>query len=103
MYNLFIIELCCFYCYYLNLHNGHKVLPITDEEALKKEDITIDNSTKEFDENMVNINIKNNIEKEITKIDTLYDQVNKETTKSFELKHEELIKEENELKEKLQN
>ena len=49
------------------------------------------------------INLKNNIEKEITKIDTLYDQVNKETTKSFELKHEQLIKEENELKEKLQN
>jgi biopolymer transport protein ExbB/TolQ len=53
---------------------------------------------------MVNINnLKNNIEKEITKIDTLYDQVNKETTKSFELKHEQLTKEENELKEKLQN
>ena len=39
-------------------------------------------------------NLKNNIEKEITKIDTLYDQVNKETTKSFELKHEQLTKEE---------
>ena len=37
-----------------------KYYQLLDEEALKKEDITIDNSTKEFDENMVKINTVNN-------------------------------------------
>ncbi len=93
----------CF-CHFLNLHNGYKVLAITDEEALQKENITIDNSTKQFDENTEKINeLKIKIEKEITQIDTLYEKVNNETTKSYELKHEKLTKEENELKEKLQN
>ena len=37
------------------------------------------------------------------KIDNLYDKVNNEVTKSFELKHEKLTNEENNMKEKLQN
>ena len=36
-------------------------------------------------------------------IDKLYDKIDKEITKSFEIKHEKLIKEENELKDKLKN
>ena len=40
IYNLYI-ELCCAYCHYLNLHNGHKVIPIEDEETLKKANIYI--------------------------------------------------------------
>ena len=48
-------------------------------------------------------NLKNTIEKEISKVDNLYEKVNKETTMSYELKHEKLLKEEKDLKEKLQN
>ena len=47
--------------------------------------------------------MKNVLEKEIIQIDEAYEKVDKETTKSYEIKHEKLIKEENELKEKLKN
>ena len=98
------IELCCPQCYYLNQHNNHKVLQISDEEMLKKENITLNSSLNEFNENIEKaLNLKQNIEKEINEIDKLYDKVYTEVTKSFEKKHEKLIKEENDLKEKLQN
>ena len=47
--------------------------------------------------------LKNKIEKEIEKINNLYENVNNEVIKYFKDKHEILIKEENELKEKLNN
>ena len=47
--------------------------------------------------------LKDKIEKEIEKINNLYENVNKEVIKYFKDKHEILIKEENELKEKLNN
>ena len=104
IYLLSNIELCCLQCYYLNFHNNHKILQISDEEMLKKENITLNSSINEFNENIIKAkNIKQNIEKEINEIDKLYDKVYKEVTKSFEKKHEKLIKEENDLKEKLQN
>ena len=63
------IVLCCAYCYYLNLHNGHKVIPIEDEETLKKENFNINDYIKDFDESNKNaINIKEKIENEIQKI-----------------------------------
>ena len=100
---LFYIELCCAYCLYVNLHKGHKVVPIDDEESLKKENIIINEYTKEFDTNAQNItNIKNKIEKEINEINLAYEKAEKETSKSFELKHEKLIKEEKYIKDKLQ-
>ena len=90
-------------CYFLNLHNGHKVYQITDEDSLKKENISIDFSMKDFNDNIKKvIDFKEKIENEIIKIDKLYEKVNNETKKYFELKHEKLIKEENDLKEKLQ-
>ena len=49
------------------------------------------------------ISLKNKIEQEIEKIDKLYQKTVDEITKSFVLKHEKLIKEENDLKENLQN
>jgi len=62
----FNIELCCSYCYYLNLHKGHKVIPLTDEETIKKENININNSTKEFEENIQKVgNLKDKIENQI--------------------------------------
>ena len=91
-------------CHYLNLHNGHKVIQIEDEETLKKENININDYIKEFDESAKNVmNIKDKIENEIEKINELYEKMDKETTKSFELKHEQLIKEEKEIKDKLDN
>ena len=87
----------------MNKHNGHKVIPIEDEETLKKENISINDYIKEFDINAQNvINIKNKIENEINNINISYDKVDKETSKSFELKHEILIKQEKEIKDKLQ-
>ena len=47
--------------------------------------------------------LKNKIEKEISEIDKLYEQVDKELTKSFKIKHEKLLKEENDLKDNLKN
>ena len=76
----FNIELCCAYCLYLNLHKGHKVIPITDEETIKKENINI-NINKEFEENSQKvINLKDKIENEIIEIDKLYEKVEKEIT-----------------------
>ena len=88
----------------MNLHNGHKVIPINDEESLKKENIIINDYIKEFDLNAQKvINIKEKIDKEIEEINISFDKVKKETTKSFELKHEQLLKEEKEIIDKLQN
>jgi len=91
-------------CYFSNIHNKHKILKIDDEEALKKENISIEDSTKDFSENKDKIEeIKNKIEKEIIEINKSYDKVDKEVSESYKLKHEKLIKEENKLKDKLKN
>ena len=58
----------------MNKHNGHKVIPIEDEETLKKENISINDYVKEFDINAQNvINIKNKIENEINNINISYE------------------------------
>ena len=63
----------------MNLYDNHKVLLITDEESLQKENITIDSFTKEFDKNVEKVKeLKDKIEKEIKEIDTLYEKVNSE-------------------------
>jgi uncharacterized protein involved in exopolysaccharide biosynthesis len=49
------------------------------------------------------MNLKEIIEKEIIKIDKLYNSVNNEVTKCYLKKHESLINEENKIKETLQN
>ena len=90
-------------CYYLNLHKGHKVIPISEEEAIKKENININRSTKEFEENKQKVeNLKNKIENEIKEIDKLYEKVEKEIIEYFKRKHEELIKKEKDIKDNLQ-
>ena len=86
------------------MHNGHKVVPIEDEETFKKENINVQDYIKEFDtsaKNVVKVKIK--IENEFNKINELYEKMAKETIKTFELKHEKLIKEEKEIKDKLDN
>jgi len=91
-------------CYFLNAHNNHKIIRIEDEEALKKENMSIEDSTKDFDINKNRIEeLKKKIENEILELDELYDKVNKEASESYKIKHEKLIKEENEIKDKLKN
>ena len=96
------IELCCAYCLFEKLHEGHKVLSINDEKELKKENIKIDDSSKDFDDKIQKLNnLKNKIENEMIEIDKRYEKVDNEVTKSYEIKLEKLKKEEEDLKEKL--
>ena len=78
---------------------------INDTESLEKEkDISMESSLKELNDLIQNIvNIKESIEKEIIKIDKLYDDINLELTNFFNEKHEILINKQNQLKEQLQN
>ena len=64
--------LCCAICHLKELHQGHKLLEICDEESLKKENIIIEDYSKEIEEDIKKINkIKENIENEITNINIL--------------------------------
>ena len=88
----------------MNLHQNHKVLPINDEEALRKENISIENSLNEFSENLDKLNIlEKKIENEMLELDKLYINIDEEITKSFKLRREKLDLEENSLKDKLKN
>ena len=87
----------------MNLHNGHKVISINDEETLKKENLSINNYIKDYDIHEQKVEkLKNKIENEIKAINISYEKVNKEVSKSFKLKHEQLIKKEKDMKDKLQ-
>jgi DNA repair exonuclease SbcCD ATPase subunit len=91
-------------CYYKNKHPEHKITDINNEEELKKENISIEESSKDIEDNKNKLEeLKNKIENEMIKIDNIYDKVDKEITKSYEIKHEKLIKEEEGLKDKLKN
>ena len=80
------------------------MIEITDDDSLKKENITIETSKDDLGKFYEKINsLKDSIENEINKINKLYDKINEQVSKSFELKHEKLIQQENELKEELQN
>ena len=82
-------------CHFLNIHNNHKIIRIEDEEELKKEKMSIEDYSKDFDENKNRIEeLKKKIENEIKEINKLYEKVNKEVI---------IIKEENEIKDKLKN
>ena len=99
-----LLEICCSFCYYLNIHSGHKVVQINDEETLNKENISLESSYKDYKQYEEKIiNLKGKIEEEIKKIDKIYDEIDKDITSSYKEKHLNLIKSENELKESLQN
>ena len=86
------------------MHPNHKVIEISDKESLKKENVTLDNSINKFIEITKQIiGLKDKIENEINKINKLYEQTNNDLLKFFKKKHEKLIKEENDLRMKLQN
>ena len=64
------------------------MVSIDDKESLKQENISIEDATKEFNDNIQKvITLKGTIEKEILELDKLYEKVNSETTKSYELKN----------------
>ena len=49
-------------------HNNHKILLIDDEESLKKENLTFDFATKDFEKKYEKMNhLKEKIEQEIIK------------------------------------
>ena len=77
-------------------------MEINDEEELKKENIKIDDSSKDFDDKIQKLNnLKNKIENEMIEIDKRYEKVDNEVTKSYKIKIEKLKKEEEDLKEQL--
>ena len=85
-------------------HDTHKILLIDDEESLKKENLTFDFATKDFEMKCEKIkNLKEKIEQEIININNSYENAFNDISKSFELKHEQLYKEEKDLIENLQN
>ena len=91
-------------CYFKNLHKGHKLVELFDEEELKKENITLESELNYFNDISQKMKeLKNKIENEITKINQLFDNTIDELQKSYQKKYEILLKEENELKEDLQN
>ena len=92
----------CSYCSFENLHLNHKLVKIEDEEELKKENISIENSNKDIELNIQKLtNLKNIIEREMSEIDKAYEKVDKETTNYYELKREKLKQEGEDLKETL--
>ena len=59
---------------------------------MKKENITIEAYTKEFDKTIQNINyLKNKIENEINKINNNYEKIYNEVKKTYVKLHEKLI------------
>ena len=102
--NFNIIELCCSICNLRNIHNGHKLINIEDEERLNKENITIDSAYDKYNEMIQKLEkLKNKIENENKSIDILYEKINNEITEVYKQKCEKLISEENNLKENLRN
>ena len=56
-------------CHFMNLHNNHKLLRINDEEELKKENISIEESSKDLENNKNKLEeLKSKIENEMIKI-----------------------------------
>ena len=105
--NLFCInekELCCSLCQALNPHEGHKLISINDEESLKKENLTLNSISTDFDKtNEEVLNLSKEVEEEINKINKLYESTYKKVNDFFEEKRKKLMEEETALIDKLKN
>ena len=44
------IEICCSLCYFENIHKDHKLIKLSDIESLRKENITIESVTNDFNQ-----------------------------------------------------
>ena len=97
--NLFYLdekEICCTMCHFKNLHTGHKLVEISDEESLKKENFTIEGEMNNFkDISQKTVELKNKVEKEIEKINNMFDITMDELKESYQKKYEALLNEEN--------
>ena len=79
------------------------MIELTDINSLEKENIKMEVNKNELNDiSQKAIDVKNKIENEITNINKLYEETIDKLTKSFIIKHEKLVKEENDLKEQLQ-
>ena len=90
--NLFCLdekEICCPICHFRNLHSGHKLFEISDEESLQKENFNVENEMDNFNE--------------ISKINKSYDITVESLKNYYQKKYDALLKQENDLKENLQN
>ena len=88
----------------MEFHKNHKLIPINDEESLKKENISIEDFIDELNKYFEKMNkLKEKTENEMIKLDNLFDKSIKDLSKSFEEKHLALTKQEDDIKEKLQN
>ena len=98
-----IIYFCCALCHFRNLHKEHKIVEIKNLN-LKEENISIDNEKEELKTIIQESNnLKEKILVEIEKINKVYEEIDNEITKSFKIKHENLINKENDLKDLLKN
>ena len=96
--------MCCSLCLFKNLHSGHTIINVLENESLNKTNIIKESEIQEFEKMSKKTEyLKNKIEEEINKINSLYDKTISNLTSSFIKKHEKLLKEENDLKEKLDN
>ena len=101
---IIIIEMCCLMCFYKDLHKGHKLIEIFDEDKIKKENFNVEEEIKAYNDISLKMDgLKNKIEKEIEKLNQLFDETIDHLKKSYQKKYEMLLKEEKDLKENLQN
>ena len=78
------------------------IIDINDNEALKKENISFENSKTEFEMfSKKSIILKEKIEGELTKLTNLEDKISKEMRESFKKQHDNLTKIEKELNDDL--
>jgi hypothetical protein len=83
------IVLGCSICDFKNIHKGHKIISIEDEESLKKEKIDLDSAINECNKYTEKIKkVREKIESEIEIINNEYDNIDKEITKIFEEKYQ---------------
>ena len=105
--NLFCLdekEICCPICHFRNLHNGHKLFEISDEEALKKENFNVEKEMDNYNEISNKMSgLKDTIEKEIEEINKSYDETVESLKNYYQKKYDALLKQESDLKENLQN
>jgi len=102
LYKIFFIELCCSFCFYKNNQTQHNFIDINDNEALKKENISYENSIIEFAKfSKESIILKEKIENELAKLTNLEQKILNEIRESFKKQHDNLTKIEKELNDDL--
>ena len=97
------IEACCSFCHYKNQQLDHNIIEISDEETIKKENFNLESYVNDFNEYFNRTNsLKQEIEKEMERINKIYDEANNEITKIYKNKYEKLKKEEEDLRKKIE-